>query len=77
MVLTFVFIDVKPAMNIVPPAEDISLWQEYPPTLSLMCSAPSRGAVGTIFYVFSITWPGREPVTSLTEYGDAVTEPHL
>ena len=55
MVLTFVFIDIKPAMNIVPPAEDISLWQEYPPTLSLMCLVPSREAVGTIFNVFSMT----------------------
>ena len=74
--LTSVFIDVKPARNIVPPAEDVSLWQEYPPTLSLMCSAPNREAVGTIFYVFSMTRPGREPDTSLTEYGVAVTEPY-
>ena len=76
MVLTSVFIDVKPARNIVPPAEDVSLCQEYPPSLSLMCSAPNREAVGTIFYVFSMMRPGREPDTSSTAYGDAVTEPY-
>ena len=70
--LTSVFIDVKPARNIVPPAEDVSLWQEYPLSLSLMCSAPNREALGTIFYVFSMTRPGPEPDTSSTEYGDAV-----
>ena len=46
------------------------------PTLTLVCSAPNREAVGTIFYVFSMTRPGREPDTSSTEYGDAVTEPY-
>ena len=71
-----VFIDVKPASYIVPPAEDVSLCQEYPPSLSLMCSAPNREAVDTIFNVFSMTRPGREPDTSSTEYGDAVTEPY-
>ena len=43
-------------------------------TLSLMCSAPNREAVGIIFNVFSMMRPGREPDTSSTEYGDAVTE---
>jgi hypothetical protein len=75
-VLTFVFIDVKPARNIVPAAEDVSLWQEYPPTLSLMCSARNREVVGTIFNVSSMTRPGRVPDTSSTDYGDAVTEPY-
>ena len=65
-VLTSIFIDVKPARNIVSPAEDVSFWQEYPPTLSLMCSAPNREAVGTIFYVFSMTRSGREPDIFLT-----------
>ena len=46
------------------------------PTLTLVCSAPNREAVGTIFNVFSMTRPGREPDTSSTEYGDAVTEPY-
>jgi hypothetical protein len=36
----------------------------------------SREAVGTIFYVFSMTRPGREPDTSSTEYGNGVTEPY-
>ena len=76
MVLISVFIDVKPARNIVPHAEDVSLWQEHPPTLSLMCSAANREAVGTIFYVFSMTRPEREPDTRSTDYGDAVTEPY-
>jgi hypothetical protein len=31
-----------------------------------MCSAPNRVAVGTIFNVFSMTLPGREPDTSST-----------
>jgi hypothetical protein len=72
--LTSVIFYVKPARNIVPPAEDVSLWQKYPPTLSLMCSEPNREAVGTIFNDFSMTRPWREPNTSSTEYGDAVTE---
>ena len=46
------------------------------PTLTLMCSAQNWEAVGTIFYVFSMTRPGCEPDTSSTEYGDAVTEPY-
>ena len=46
------------------------------PTLTLKCLAPNREAVGTIFNVFSMTRPGREPDTSSTEYGDAVTEPY-
>jgi hypothetical protein len=76
-VLTSIFIDVKPARNIVPPAEDVSLWQEYPLILSLLCSASNREAVGTIYNVLSLMRPAREPITFSTEYVDPIAKPYL
>ena len=45
------------------------------PNLALMCLAPNREAIGTIFYVFRMMRPGREPDTSSVKYGDAVSTP--
>ena len=61
MVLTSIFMNVKPASAIIFHAEDVHLWQEYSPTLSLCVQCRTELSSIYNFKNFGRLEPGSSP----------------